>query len=371
MQNESVLIYDKDRGHRYVVDVSGGLSHAVIGESLDLAIEHYPYATLCKADFPYYQEEFRKILVRIHTKTDRFQKASLGSVYVDLQDLKKMFKSDATLATSLLNSVPDTMAPQIGISTGKFPAFLIAHTADSGRARFVLDDVRKTIAPFSINLLPVPENIKYQLRGFGLNTLGDIAAIPVEGLQAQFGRIGAEIAQLSRGIDTSQVTPEKMPVPVDAGISFSIPVANIEVIAWAINKLLSTILVHADVRGKNIEKMTLSGVCTGGYQWHQKVVFKAPINRQQDFLDYLLVKFKMLKLPNPVEELLLIVDVLGVDYAIQKTLFAVQDDSTANLHRSIQKLKIIQGENPIHLIKGVDLCSRIPERRWVMVTYDS
>ena len=80
LQNESVLIYDKDRGYRYVVDVSGGLSPAVIGESLDLAIEHYPYAILCKADFPYYQEEFRKILACIHTKTDRFQKASMGSI---------------------------------------------------------------------------------------------------------------------------------------------------------------------------------------------------------------------------------------------------------------------------------------------------
>ena len=132
-----------------------------------------------------------------------------------------------------------------------------------------------------------------------------------------------------------------MSVPVDAGISFSIPVTNIEVIAWAINKLLSTILVHADVRDKNIEKMTLSGVCMNGYRWHQKVVFKAPISRQQDFLDYLLIKFKMLTLPNSVEELSLSVDVLGVEYAIQKTLFAVQDDSTANLRRSIQKIKII------------------------------
>ena len=371
LQNESVLIYQKDRGHRYVVDVSEGLSPAMIGASLDSAIEHYPYAILCNADFAYYQEESRKILARIHTKTDYFQQAKLGSIYVDLQDLNKTFQSEATLTTSLLNSIPDRMAPQIGISTGKFPAFLIAHIADPGHARVVLEDVEKAIAPFSITLLPVAENIKNQLRSFGLKTLGDIAAISEAGLQSQFGKIGTEIAHLSRGIDTSPVIPEKMPVPVDARLAFGIPVANIEVIAWAVNKLLSMILIRADVQGNNIKKMTLSGICLGGYQWHQKAVFKAPINRQQDFLGYLLVKFKMLKLPNAVEELSLNVDVMGADYAIQKTLFAVQNDSIANLHKSIRKIKITQGKNPIHLIKGVDLCSRIPERRWAMVTYDS
>ena len=98
----------------------------MIGEGLDFAMEHYPYAILCKADFSYYQEEFRKILDRIYSKTDRFQTEELGTVYVDLQDLRRVFNNDAAIATSLLNTVPYTMSPRIGISVGKFPARILS-----------------------------------------------------------------------------------------------------------------------------------------------------------------------------------------------------------------------------------------------------
>ena len=79
----------------------------------------------------------------------------------------------------------------------------------------------------------------------------------------------------------------------------------------------------------------------------------------------------MLKLPNAIEELSLNVDVWELSLGIQKTLFPVQYDKRSRIDRSIQILKTIQGNNPIHLIKGVDICSRIPERRWAMVTYNS
>ena len=370
LRNEMVLIYSGDHSKRHVVDVSGNISSKMIGEGLDFAMEHYPYAILCKADFLYYQEEFRKILDRIYSKTDRFQTEELGTVYVDLQDLRRVFNNDAAIATSLLNTVPYTMSPRIGISVGKFPALIIARRAESGHARFVFDDVRKTIASISVDLLPVSRDIKYQLRSFGLSTLGDVARIPSPGLQAQFGKIGFEIAQLSRGIDTSPVIPEKMPVPVDASVSFDIPVSNTEVITWGISNLLSKILLHSEVRGKSIAKMTLGGVCLGGYRWHQKIIFKSLVNRHEDLMEQILAKFKILKLPNPVEDLYLTVDVLEIDQGTQKTLFTIQNDNNAKLRRSIQTIKASQGENPIHLIKKVDVCSKIPERRWAMVTYD-
>ena len=129
--------------------------------------------------------------------------------------------------------------------------------------------------------------------------------------------------------------------------------------------------MHPAVGGKNIAKVTLDGVCVGGYRWSQKVIFKSSLDRQKDFLDQILTKFEMLKLPNAIEELSLNVDTLEINSGTQKTLFAVQNDKSLQIHRSIQILKTIQGNNPIHLIKGVDVCSRIPERRWAMVTYDS
>ena len=180
-----------------------------------------------------------------------------------------------------------------------------------------------------------------------------------------------EISQLSRGIDTSQIVPEKMPKPVEAAISFDVPVSNIEIISWGINNLLSKIVIHPAVRGKNIVKVTLDGKCLGGYKWSQKVIFKSSLDRQKDFLDQILTKFEMLNLPNAIEELSMNEDTMEINPGTQKTLFAVQNDKSLQIHRSIQILKTIQGNNPIHLIKGVDVFSRIPERRCAMVTYDS
>ena len=369
--DDVVLIYATGQSKRYVVDVSKGVSPRMIGASLDFALEHYPDATLCEADFSYYHQEFYKILARIHSKTDQFQQAGLGIVYIDLHDLRNIFESEAVLTTALLNTVPSFMHPKIGISTGKYPAFLMAYTANSGQAQFVVGDVSGVIASVSVELLPVSRDIKYQLRRFGLNTLGDIASIPISGLQSQFGSVGVDIAEFSRGIDSSQIVPEKMPVLIEEVISFSLPISNIEVVSWGINNLLSKIMLHPAVQGKDIVKVTLGGVCVGGYTWSQKVIFKSSINLQKDLLDQILSKFKMLKLPNAIEELSLNVDVWELNLGLQKTLFPVQHDKRARIDRSIQILKTIQGNNPVHLIKGVDVCSRIPERRWAMVTYNS
>ena len=84
VDDDVVLIYATGQSKRYVVDVSKGVSPRMIGASLDFALEHYPDATLCEADFSYYHQEFYKILARIHSKTDQFQQAGLGIVYIDL-----------------------------------------------------------------------------------------------------------------------------------------------------------------------------------------------------------------------------------------------------------------------------------------------
>ena len=61
------------------------------------------------------------------------------------------------------------------------------------------------LAPLSLDYLPFPRGITKELGGLGLITIGQLAAVPPRELQRQFGPLGKDLSQASRGIDHTRV----------------------------------------------------------------------------------------------------------------------------------------------------------------------
>jgi len=57
------------------------------------------------------------------------------------------------------------------------------------------------------DLLPIAFNIKERLHDFGLHKLGQISAMPLSQLQAQFGPEGKRIWELAAGHDDTPLYP--------------------------------------------------------------------------------------------------------------------------------------------------------------------
>ena len=82
----------------------------------------------------------------------RWRDAELGLAYMRLDGLEAMRGGEAQLITSLLNAAPSHLMPRIGVSTGKFPAYLASTRCVPGGAMKVPEGVREFLAPSSRGL---------------------------------------------------------------------------------------------------------------------------------------------------------------------------------------------------------------------------
>ena len=132
--------------------------------------------------------------------------AELGTAYVRLDGLERMYGGEARLVNALLNAVPQDLAPRAGVAEAKFPAFVAAREA-SHQGPPGPTDAASFLAPHSVDLLPVPADLKVALHRFGLHTMGDVASMTETSLVDRFGSEGRRAWHLSRGMDDSPVIP--------------------------------------------------------------------------------------------------------------------------------------------------------------------
>ena len=58
--------------------------------------------------------------------SDRVEGAELGTAYIRLDGLERMYGGEARMVNALLNAVPQDLAPRVGVAEAKFPAFVAA-----------------------------------------------------------------------------------------------------------------------------------------------------------------------------------------------------------------------------------------------------
>ena len=98
--------------------------------------------------------------------------SELGTAYIRVDGLERMYGGEARLVNALLNAVPQGLAPRVGVAETKFPAFVAATVSEPSRATRVPSDVAAFLAPHPVDLLPVSADLKVALHRFGLHTLG-------------------------------------------------------------------------------------------------------------------------------------------------------------------------------------------------------
>ena len=112
---------------------------------------------------------------------------------------KPLYGGEARLVTTLLNAVPQDLAPRIGVGGAKFPAYVAARTSQPLGATRVPPDAAGFLSHQPVGLLPIAHKVREELRRFGLHTLGDLAAMNVTALTDRFGREGRRAWELAHG----------------------------------------------------------------------------------------------------------------------------------------------------------------------------
>lgn len=193
-----------------------------------------PTGIFVAPDFARYREVSRNVREIFKRHTDLIEPLSLDEAYLDVT------KNKTALATATL--VARTIREQIRYelnltaSAGVAPNKFLAKLASDWRkpdGLFVIqpDEVDAFLVPLSVGRLPgVGKVTEERLVNLQIKTVGELRGLELATLEHEFGRYGVRLYELARGIDESEVVPDRptQSISVEDTLEKDLPLNELE-----------------------------------------------------------------------------------------------------------------------------------------------
>jgi protein ImuB len=297
-----------------------------------------------------------------------------GHLFLELRGLQALYGSLENVERAIRAAVPALLRPRLGFGNGKFAAATAARMGRPGEVRIVVaPDTPAFLAPLSVrHLTELEPDVLERLELLGLRTLGDLAALPLGAVQAEFGPPGARAWRLAHGQDAEPVVARPVLSAVQAGLRFDDPLASVEAVMAAIDQLLAQTFSQPALHGRSVRQVRLRGLLSDGTSWERLYTFKESLSTRDAARRAIKGK---LDLPNglppaPIDELALELLGLGGEAARQPGMFVARARQLAEIAEAARQLRARYGRVPLYHAIEVEPWSRIPERRWALVTCD-
>ena len=197
-------------GEATVFDCSLGAETSGVrpGMRMSEAIGLCHQAVVLPPDMPHYQRRFEEALDFLEGYSPVVEAGDpLGTAFLSLDGLSVEPEPFAEEAIAALHRRIGFMAA-VGIAGGKFAARTVARTTRPGLAKALPPGEEAAfLAPLPVDHLPVSDSMRWRLRLLGLETMGDIARLPLGAFQPQFGPEGKRCWELAGGIDNEPLAP--------------------------------------------------------------------------------------------------------------------------------------------------------------------
>ena len=172
-----------------------------------------PHAVFVPGDMPKYRRESRRIFEIFGRYSPRVEGLSVDEAFLDLTGTTRLLGDAVAVGERLRAEV--RRATELTVSVGIAPVKMVAKIASDlakpdGLRAVALHEVRDFLAPLPVGRIwgvgPVG---RARLEGFGIATIGELAASSDERLQAALGAFGVALARLARGEDAREVEPDR------------------------------------------------------------------------------------------------------------------------------------------------------------------
>lgn len=339
------------------------------GLTLREATAFYPTATILTPDPRQEATIAEGVLVALEALSPLVEPAEPGCWYVDLHGLRRRLGPTDRVAALLLSAVPPVLRPRLGVAPGKFMARMASRRAGPGAWRAVTAAEGATfLAPLPVAWLPLPFDVVRRLERLGLRTLGDLAALPVSAVTAQFGPTGRRAWELANGRDDDPVRPRPRPETVVEALELPVPTISREVVLLALQHLALQASARPMLRGRGARRVTVRAVLARGGSWEKTVMLREPA-AGEPLAEALQLRLGTIVLPGAVEALTLELSRLTAKIARQETLPGLLPRRPQSLAEAARQLATRYGASPLYRVVEVEPWSRIPERRYALMPF--
>jgi DNA polymerase-4 len=210
-----LILYTVER-QRAVVYAASDDAGVTAGMPLRQARMRCPQATCLAAEPERDRQAVAKLAALMEVFSPRVEQTELLPDAAISLDLGKIALSQAIALITRLSQHIRTefgLLTAIGGASNRLVAQHAAIRAGVGVAVLVPPgDEAIFLAPQPIGSLPVDAEILSRLNRLGLRTIGDLARLPIDALQAQFGGAGLRLYQLAHGLDALPI-PKTIDAP--------------------------------------------------------------------------------------------------------------------------------------------------------------
>src|SRR5207302_5885940 len=232
------------------------------GMTVSQAIGLCPALKLCEPDPVHYDAQFSRLLAALGQVSPVIEPAELGRAFVGTDGLEGLYGGPASIIEEMQLRIVDCglrignssvksaiRNPQseirVGWGIGKFVSWVAASRAKPGGAVIVRSgEEGRFLAAQPLAVLPLDPDTYRRLRQLGVRTLGALAALPEEAVTAQFVAMGRRLWRLAAGRIAEPVEGRIAPEPIVAALTFFTPVGERELLAHALDQLITRALKH-------------------------------------------------------------------------------------------------------------------------------
>jgi nucleotidyltransferase/DNA polymerase involved in DNA repair len=297
----------------------------------------------------------------------------VGQFHVGMEGMRRHYGSPENQVRHILHAMQKELPPtllqhiQIGGAPGRLGAAIAAQVARPGQPVLIPDTpphaLVRFLAPQALEVLPVDIGTIIFLQRLGIQTLGELAKIPVIDLIRHLGAQGRMLHAMARGTLQEGVPLLKRPVPIRVHLDFPAPTGDRIALDRALEHLVRRVMTHPERKGRGIHHLKMGGALEAYGSWETEVTLHQPSIRQDRITLALRTRLNLVPPPRAVESLFL--DVLAMGSPIHQTnLLQGASAFPDGVRKAVRDLRLRTGKSPILRVVDLDPHSRIPERRY-------
>ena len=364
LKDYSIIVVTTYGSKRTVEAFSSDLTSLRIGMSLQEALTEVKEVQILESDKFYYHSLFQDILNSLENVVHTIEDAGPGIAYLGVDGLADIYGDDNSICRILKSAISEEWNPKIGFGNSKFLSYMHANIGFPMKTSFASEEFWKYS---SIDVLPIKQSTIDQLYEFNLNTLKDVARVPLGPMQAQFGKEGKLIWELANGIDRRPLIPRNINDEITEFLEFSEPVILVHNMLMGVELLVEKLLMRSDRKGRGTSTINISGQSECGSVWERRFTFKTPTCDRNRIIARLKVGLQKMHMPGSISEIAVtfkdLTSVVGNQISLFRDL-----RNTERLSEAVKQLEVLLAKPvPIFHIREVEPWSRIPERRYALV----
>ena len=219
-----------------------------------------PSAAFISPRFDRYSEKSREVMAILHSVSPLVEQLSIDEAFLDVRGARRLLGAGTEIAALIRSRVHDEvgLVVSVGVATTKFLAKLASDLSKpDGLLAVEPGTERAFLAPLPVSRLwGVGPATRQRLERMGVNTIGEVAALPDSALVASLGSaLGLRLRALACNEDPRAVVPEHEAKSIGAEETFAVDVNDPAVCDRELVRLVDRVserLRRADVQARTL-----------------------------------------------------------------------------------------------------------------------